>query len=57
MSRKVNVYDVTFCIHQDCYEDCDLNIMNVEDESHAVSAADRYGPGCPLYEYEHQEED
>ena len=50
-------YDITFCNHNGCYETCEYNILNVEDKIRDISVSDRYGEGCPLYEYtKHMEE-
>ncbi len=46
-------HDVTFCTHYGCYEDCELNINNADDDSLFLSLSDRYHEGCPLYNLEH----
>ena len=50
MSTNLFKYDITFCMHEDCYEDCEYNLVNADDEAREISISDRYGPGCMLYE-------
>ena len=50
--------NITYCTHDACYEDCEFNILNVDDETELMSVDDRYGtPGCILYDIDHRKEE